>query len=79
MCAKEPKSYNEVLKSVDKEHWVNAMNEEYQSLISSDTWTLVRLPLGRQAIGSKWVFKQKKDTSGQVVRFKARLVAQGFA
>lgn len=76
---REPKSYQEAVSSVDKGKWMRAMDEEYKSLLSKNTWTLVPLPPGRQPIGSKWVFKQKKDSSGQVVRYKARLVAQGYA
>ncbi|GJV70494.1 putative ribonuclease H-like domain-containing protein [Tanacetum coccineum] len=39
-------------------------------------WTLVNLPNGKRAIGTKWVFRNKKDKRGIVVRNKARLVAQ---
>nr|GEX85019.1 copia protein [Tanacetum cinerariifolium] len=42
-----------------------------------DVWTLVDLPYGKRAIGSKWVFKNKLDKRGIVIRNKARLVAQG--
>ncbi|GKE29358.1 putative ribonuclease H-like domain-containing protein [Tanacetum coccineum] len=41
-------------------------------------WTLVSLPNGKRAIGTKWVFRNKKDERGIVVRNKARLVAQGY-
>ncbi|GJV67453.1 putative ribonuclease H-like domain-containing protein, partial [Tanacetum coccineum] len=41
-------------------------------------WTLVDLPKGKYAIGTKWVFRNKKDERGIVVRNKARLVAQGY-
>ncbi|GKA32165.1 putative ribonuclease H-like domain-containing protein [Tanacetum coccineum] len=41
-------------------------------------WTLVNLPNGKRAIGIKWVFRNKKDERGIVVRNKARLVAQGY-
>nr|GEX77866.1 retrovirus-related Pol polyprotein from transposon TNT 1-94 [Tanacetum cinerariifolium] len=40
-------------------------------------WVLVDLPKGKRAIGSKWVFRNKKDERGIVIRNKARLVAQG--
>nr|GEX24454.1 retrovirus-related Pol polyprotein from transposon TNT 1-94 [Tanacetum cinerariifolium] len=40
-------------------------------------WTLVDLPYGKKAIGIKWVYQNKKDERGIVVKNKARLVAQG--
>nr|GEV45877.1 reverse transcriptase domain-containing protein [Tanacetum cinerariifolium] len=44
-----------------------------------DVWTLVDLPHGKRAIGSKWVFRNKLDERGIVIRNKARLIAQGQA
>ncbi|GKA08928.1 putative ribonuclease H-like domain-containing protein [Tanacetum coccineum] len=41
-------------------------------------WTLVDLPNGKRAIGTKWVFRNKKDEKEIVIRNKARLVAQGY-
>ncbi|GJT66270.1 ribonuclease H-like domain, reverse transcriptase, RNA-dependent DNA polymerase [Tanacetum coccineum] len=41
-------------------------------------WTLMDLPHGKRAIGTKWVYKNKKDERGIVIRNKARLVAQGY-
>ncbi|GJZ06720.1 putative ribonuclease H-like domain-containing protein [Tanacetum coccineum] len=41
-------------------------------------WTLVDLPYSNKAIGTKWVYRNKKDERGIVVRNKARLVAQGY-
>ncbi|GKB40599.1 putative ribonuclease H-like domain-containing protein [Tanacetum coccineum] len=41
-------------------------------------WTLVDLPHGKRAIGTKWVYRNKKDERGFVIRNKARLVAQGY-
>ncbi|GJX17009.1 putative ribonuclease H-like domain-containing protein, partial [Tanacetum coccineum] len=43
-----------------------------------EVWTLVDLPNGKGAIGTKWAFKNKKDERGIVIRNKARLVAQGY-
>ncbi|GJZ73005.1 retrovirus-related pol polyprotein from transposon TNT 1-94 [Tanacetum coccineum] len=40
--------------------------------------TLVDLPKGKRAIGTKWVYRNKKDKRGIVVRNKARLVTQGY-
>ncbi|GJS38641.1 putative ribonuclease H-like domain-containing protein [Tanacetum coccineum] len=47
-------------------------------VIGDKVWTLVDLPYGKRAIGTKWVYKNKKDERGIVVRNKARLVAQGY-
>nr|GEW72032.1 hypothetical protein [Tanacetum cinerariifolium] len=41
-------------------------------------WILVDLPYGKRAIGTKWVYRNKKDERGIVIRNKARLVAQGY-
>ncbi|GKE56632.1 putative ribonuclease H-like domain-containing protein, partial [Tanacetum coccineum] len=41
-------------------------------------WTLVDLPYGKRAIGTKWVYMNKKDERGIVIRNKARLVTQGY-
>ena len=57
----------------------HAADAEYNSLIENDTWDLVELPKERKCIGSKWVFKVKRDRDGKISRFKARLVAKGYA
>ncbi|GJW86631.1 putative ribonuclease H-like domain-containing protein [Tanacetum coccineum] len=41
-------------------------------------WTLVDLPYGKRAIRTKWVYRNKKDERGIMIRNKARLVAQGY-
>ncbi|GKB43971.1 ribonuclease H-like domain-containing protein [Tanacetum coccineum] len=41
-------------------------------------WTLVDLPKGKRAIGTKWVYRNKRDERGIIVRNRARLVAQGY-
>ena len=49
-----------------------------RSVEQNSTWHLVDLPQGHRPIGLKWVYKVKKDASGDVVRHKARLVAKGY-
>lgn len=78
LAVEEPQNYEEAIKGPEREMWKAAMLDEYNSLMENGTWTLVELPAGRTAIGSKWVFKRKEDSDGRVSRFKARLVAQGF-
>nr|GFC01431.1 retrotransposon protein, putative, unclassified [Tanacetum cinerariifolium] len=53
------------------------MQEELLQFKMQKVWVLVDLPKGKRAIGSKWVFRNKKDERGIVIRNKARLVAQG--
>ncbi|GKF60145.1 copia protein, partial [Tanacetum coccineum] len=54
------------------------MQEELLQFKIQKVWTLVDVPSGKNAIGTKWVYRNKKDEKGIVVRNKARLVAQGY-
>lgn len=45
----------------------------------NETWTITEPPHHKKAIGSKWVFKEKRDATGKITKWKARLVAQGFS
>ena len=74
----EPQTLDEALNGPQSTQWRAAMAEELQSLLSSNTWDLVSLPVGAKAVPVKWVFKIKRDQNGSVTRFKARLVVQGF-
>ena len=47
------------------------------SLSANEVWDLVELPKDRKTVGSKWVFKTKKDAHGGIERYKAQLVARG--
>ncbi|GJV17424.1 ribonuclease H-like domain-containing protein, partial [Tanacetum coccineum] len=72
---REPKTY---FKASKYSHWTDAINQEMDALLRNDTWKLVNLPEGRKAIGSKWIYKIKFRSSGEINRYKARLVTQGF-
>ncbi|GJW39288.1 putative ribonuclease H-like domain-containing protein [Tanacetum coccineum] len=74
-------SYEHVMKviqALEDPSWVEAMQEELLQFKLQKVWTLVDLPNGKMEIGTKWVFRNKKDERGIVVRNKARLVAQGY-
>ncbi|GJX05882.1 putative ribonuclease H-like domain-containing protein [Tanacetum coccineum] len=58
--------------------WIEAMQDELLQFRLQKVWRLVDLPKGKHAIGTKWVYRNKKDKRGIVVRNKARLVAQGY-
>ncbi|GJS63997.1 retrovirus-related pol polyprotein from transposon TNT 1-94 [Tanacetum coccineum] len=71
----EPKR---VTKALSDSTWVEAIQEELLQFKLQEVWVLVDLPKGKRAIGTKWIFRNKKDERGIVIRNKARLVAQGY-
>ncbi|GJR03691.1 retrovirus-related pol polyprotein from transposon TNT 1-94 [Tanacetum coccineum] len=70
---------NKVSEALEHPRWVDAMQEELNQFYRNKVWTFVPLPYGKIAIGSKWVFRNKKDEHGIVTKNKARLVAQGYS
>jgi hypothetical protein len=74
----EPQTVEEALKGKDAKKWEIAMQEEHDSLVVNNTWSLVPLPKGKNPISCKWVFKIKHGIDGEVERYKARLMARGF-
>ncbi|GJR45555.1 putative ribonuclease H-like domain-containing protein [Tanacetum coccineum] len=66
-----------VLQALKDPSWIEAMQEELLQFKLQQVWTLVDLPNGKRAIGTKWVYRNKKDERGIIIRNKARLVAQG--
>ncbi|KAI3770658.1 hypothetical protein L6452_01799 [Arctium lappa] len=69
----EPKKVYDAMKDSS---WIEVMQEELLQFKLQDVWDLVDLPKGHRAIGTKWIFRNKKDDRGIVIRNKARLVAQ---
>ncbi|XP_021831951.1 uncharacterized protein LOC110771896 [Prunus avium] len=55
------------------------MKEEIDDLTVQGTWVLVPPPPNRNIVGSKWIYKVKKNPDGSVSRYKARLVVEGFS
>ncbi|GJR54211.1 putative ribonuclease H-like domain-containing protein [Tanacetum coccineum] len=75
LSQEEPKK---VIHTLKDSSWIEAIQEELLQFKLQEILTLVDLPNGKRAIGTKWVFRNKKDERGIVIRNKARLVAQGF-
>ncbi|GJV37919.1 putative ribonuclease H-like domain-containing protein [Tanacetum coccineum] len=71
----EPKKIFEALQD---DSWVQAMQEELLQFKLQQVWVLIDLPHRMKVIGTKWVYRNKRDERGMVVRNKARLVAQGY-
>ena len=70
----EPKNVEEPLQDPD---WINAMLEELNNFTQNKVWTLEERPQDARVIGTKWVFHNKQDDQGIVVRNKTMLVAKG--
>nr|GFC63014.1 putative ribonuclease H-like domain-containing protein [Tanacetum cinerariifolium] len=73
LSQEEPKRVHQALKDPS---WIEAMQEELLQFKMQKVWVLVDLPHGKRAIGTKWVYKNKKDERGIVLKNKAKLVAQ---
>ncbi|GJZ88062.1 putative ribonuclease H-like domain-containing protein [Tanacetum coccineum] len=71
----EPKK---VIHGLKDPSWIEAMQDELIQFKLQKVWTLVDLPNGKRAIGTKWVYRNKKDERGIMIKNKARLVAQGY-
>ena len=76
--ADEPSTLKQALNSINSQKWREAMDSEYSSLLKNDTWELVPRPEGINVVGSRWIYKVKRDADGLIERFKARLVAKGY-
>ena len=68
----EPKRVEEALQD---ENWVESMHEELNQFVRNDIWELAPRPEGAHVIGTKWIFKNKTDEDGEIIRNKSRLVA----
>jgi len=74
----DPLSFHQAMSRPDGPKWFEAAKIELEALVRKGTYELVELPDGAKAIGSKWVWKLKVNDKNEIVRYKARLVAQGF-
>ena len=72
----EPKTFDE---AVNDECWKFAMKEELDQIEKNGTWELVPRPEYKNIIDTKWIYRNKMDENGKVIRSKARLVCQGYA
>jgi transposase InsO family protein len=77
--ALEPRTLTEARVRADWPLWEKAIHEELETLRVAGTWVPEKAPHNANIVGCKWVFKAKKDAAGNVVRYKARLVAQGYS
>nr|GEW50895.1 hypothetical protein [Tanacetum cinerariifolium] len=72
-----PTNEQGVAKALSDPAWVEAMQKELLQFKLQKVWILVDLPKGKKSIDTKWVFKNKKDKRGIVIKNKAMLVTHG--
>lgn len=72
----EPKKIDEALKD---ESWVGDIKEELDQFKWSQVWTLVQGPKNSSVIETRWVYRNKLNEEGKVIKNKARIVAQGYS
>ena len=75
----DPRTVKQAMRSPAAMQWKDAMESEYKALMKHETWKLVDLPDGANLVGCKWVYKTKRTASGEIDRYKSRLVAQGYS
>ena len=67
----DPISFSQTKQCINSKNWIDAIKDEMKSMEDNDVWDLVELPKGVKPIGCKWIFKTKRDSKGNVERYKA--------
>ena len=70
----DPVTYQKAIHYPQFTSWKETMDDEMNFMHMNGVWNLVELPHGCKPVGCKWVFKTKHDSSGQIERYKAKLV-----
>jgi len=72
----EPSSFQE---AVQHQVWVDAIVEEYSSIMTNDVWEIVPRPKNISVVASRWIYKIKYATDDSIDKYKARFVTKGYA
>lgn len=67
-----------VTEALKNDQWIQAMQEELLQFERKKVWELIPKPSNTNIIGTKWIFKNKTNEKENVIRNKARLIAQGY-
>ena len=76
--APEPANYKQAVSGHNARFWSPAIKAELGALNKCNTWSIVKRPVGCNLLSTKWIFSYKRDSKGNVLKGKARLVARGF-
>ncbi len=74
----KPNTVKQAIRHPDWPKWREAIQAEYDPLIENETWELTATSENRQVNTGRWCFKLKKDGDGQILKYKARWVANSF-
>jgi hypothetical protein len=74
----EPSTFLKAVRGAESAQWLVAIRDELRALSDMGTFRLEPVPAGRALLTAKWVFRVKRLSTGEIERFKARLVARGF-
>ena len=81
LASNDPKSFAEAMRRPDRNKWFDCAAQEIQSFIDNGTWELTKLPPGRKAVGSSWVFRIKRNPDqskvGQCIAWQKRFLYFG--
>uniref|UniRef100_A0A2N9J4G7 Reverse transcriptase Ty1/copia-type domain-containing protein n=1 Tax=Fagus sylvatica TaxID=28930 RepID=A0A2N9J4G7_FAGSY len=76
----EPQTVEQCRRRNDWPKWKEAIQAELNSLLKREVFgPIVQTPEGVMPVGYKWVFVRKRNEKNEIIRYKARLVAQGFS
>ena len=64
---------------MQKPTWVDAMVEDYDSIVKKSAWEIVPRPVYKLVVGSRWIYKVKQAIDGSVEKYKAIFVARIFS
>ena len=67
----DPTSFEEAMRSVYSFKWHEAMEVEMNSMNTNDVWDLEEIPNGAKTVGCKRVYNTKRDSKGNIERYKA--------
>ena len=73
----DPRTFAEAISSPARNEWEAAMSEEIATMKSREVYDVLSVPKETKILGTRWVFKTKRDEDGQIKRHRARLVVQG--
>jgi histone deacetylase 1/2 len=79
MTTLDPKTVRQAMISPQAQEWKMAMQEEFNALRKKKVFDVVTKPYDRNIVGCRWILKTKRDKHGEITKYRARLVAQGFS